>query len=116
MTKDNHICPLAHTDHDGDIMCGMVPIPCLAFDCERWTYKKENDMPALEQWGSNWQSQIGFNFNKFFEKSDEVSLAHEVAELRKEIAALRAELAPVPSLIVTGRQAIDEFKRLVKGK
>ena len=29
-----------------------------------------------------------------------------------EIAALRAELAPVPSLIVTGRQALDEFKRL----
>lgn len=42
----------------------------------------------------------------------EPNLAHEVAELRKEIAALRAELAPVPSLIVTGRQALDEFKRL----
>lgn len=40
------------------------------------------------------------------------NLAYEVAELRKEIAALRAELAPVPSLIVTGRQALDEFKRL----
>ena len=72
-------------------------------------------MPALEQWGSNWQSQIGFNFNKFFEKSDELSLAHEVAQLRKEIATLRAELAPVPSLIVTGRQALGEFKRLMKG-
>jgi len=100
-------------DQDGDIMCGMVPIPCLMWDCERWTYKKENDMPSPEQWG-NWR--IGFNFNKFFEKSDELDLAHEVASLRKEIAALRAELAPVPSLIVTGRQAIDEFKRLVKGK
>ena len=42
----------------------------------------------------------------------EPNLAHEVAELRKEIAALRAELAPVPSLIMTGRQALDEFKRL----
>lgn len=42
----------------------------------------------------------------------EPNLAHEIAELRKEIAALRAELAPVPSLIVTGRQALDEFKRL----
>ena len=40
------------------------------------------------------------------------ALAHEVAELRKEIAALRAELTPVPSLIVTGRLALDEFKRL----
>jgi hypothetical protein len=26
--------------------------------------------------------------------------------------ALRTELAPVPSLIVTGRQSLDEFKRL----
>ncbi len=43
---------------------------------------------------------------------DEANFAHEVAELRKEIAALRAELAPVPSLIVTGRQALGEFKRL----
>lgn len=42
----------------------------------------------------------------------EAHLAHEVAELRKEIAALRTELVPVPSLIVTGRQALDEFKRL----
>lgn len=40
------------------------------------------------------------------------SLAQEIAELRQEIAALRAELAPVPSLIVTGRQALDEFKKL----
>lgn len=40
------------------------------------------------------------------------ALAYEVAELRKEIAALRAELAPVPSLILTGREALDEFKRL----
>lgn len=42
----------------------------------------------------------------------EPNIAHELAELRKEIAALRAELSPVPSLIVTGRQALDEFKRL----
>lgn len=40
------------------------------------------------------------------------NLAQEISELRLEIAALRAELAPVPSLIVTGRQAIDEFKKL----
>lgn len=48
---------------------------------------------------------------KMWEQS-EPDLAHEIAELRKEIAALRTELAPVPSLIVTGRQALDEFKRL----
>lgn len=49
---------------------------------------------------------------KLCEQDEPFDLAHEVAELRKEIAALRAELAPVPSLIVTGRQALDEFKRL----
>ena len=49
---------------------------------------------------------------KALNDKSEPNLAHEVAELRKEIAALRAELAPVPSLIVTGRQALDEFKRL----
>jgi len=72
-------------------------------------------MPTPEQLVNRWQGQIGFNLNKFFEKSDELSLAHEVAQLRKEIATLRAELAPVPSLIVTGRQALGEFKRLMKG-
>lgn len=46
------------------------------------------------------------------QSNPEIDLAHEVAALRKEIAALRAELAPVPSLIVTGRQALDAFKRL----
>jgi len=46
----NHLCPLvAHTDQDGDIMCDMVPIPCLMFDCERWTYKKENDEEVMEK-------------------------------------------------------------------
>ena len=40
------------------------------------------------------------------------SLAQEIAELRQEIATLRAALAPVPSLIVTGRKALDEFKKL----
>ncbi len=51
--------------------------------------------------------------NAFMRKpTDNDALAYEVAELRKEIYALRAELAPVPSLILTGRQALDEFKRL----
>ena len=49
---------------------------------------------------------------EMFARSSENALANEIVELRKEIAALRAELAPVPSLIVTGKQALDEFKRL----
>ena len=55
------------------------------------------------------------HFTKMLESmldKSEPNLAHEVAELRKEIAALRAELIPIPSLIVTGRQALDEFKKL----
>lgn len=39
-------------------------------------------------------------------------LADEIAALRQEIAALRAELAPVPSLILTGRNVVEEFRRL----
>lgn len=44
----------------------------------------------------------------------EVVLAQEIAALRGEIRELRQELAPVPSLIVTGRQALDEFQRLTR--
>lgn len=40
------------------------------------------------------------------------SLAGEIAALRTEIAGLRAALVPVPSLIITGQQVLDEFKRL----
>jgi predicted metal-dependent hydrolase len=47
--------------------------------------------------------------------TSESALAHEVAELRREIQALRQDLAPVPSLILTGRAALDEFKRLTQG-
>jgi hypothetical protein len=43
------------------------------------------------------------------------NITHEISQLRNEIAALRAELAPVPSLILTGRKIIDEFERLQKG-
>lgn len=40
------------------------------------------------------------------------SLSREIAALREDIADLRAALIPVPSLILTGQQALDEFKRL----
>ncbi|MBK8184312.1 MAG: hypothetical protein IPK63_16105 [Candidatus Competibacteraceae bacterium] len=65
------------------------------------------------------QQQSWADINRLFANPDipkdifgspKENLAHEIAELRLEIAALRAELAPVPSLIVTGQQALDEFK------
>jgi hypothetical protein len=52
----------------------------------------------------------------FAQHSGDADLAHEVAQLRKEIAALRAELAPVHSLILTGRQHLDEFKKLSRAE
>lgn len=42
-------------------------------------------------------------------------LTAQIIALREEIAALRRDLAPVPSLIVTGREALDEFKRMKGG-
>lgn len=36
----------------------------------------------------------------------------EVRALRQDIKELRALLEPVPSLIATGRDVLDEFKRL----
>lgn len=41
-------------------------------------------------------------------------LAAEVAALRREVAALHEALIPVPSLIQTGRDVLDEFKRLTR--
>jgi hypothetical protein len=49
------------------------------------------------------------------EREQQSGLAYEVAELRREIQALRQDLSPVPSLILTGRAALDEFKRLTQG-
>lgn len=42
-------------------------------------------------------------------------LAGEIAALRREIAELRTALAPAPSLILCGQQAIDELKRITRG-
>ncbi|HFI2151556.1 TPA: hypothetical protein ACL1SC_006616, partial [Pseudomonas aeruginosa] len=42
-------------------------------------------------------------------------LAGEIASLRNEISELRAALVPVPSLIMTGQHALDEFKRITRG-
>jgi hypothetical protein len=42
----------------------------------------------------------------------ELTLVHEVAQLRREIQALRQELCPSPDQIITGRAAMAEFQRL----
>ena len=49
---------------------------------------------------------------KAMDRDQQSGLAHEVAELRRDIQALRQDLAPVPGLILTVRAALDEFKRL----
>lgn len=39
-------------------------------------------------------------------------LCELIEELQHEIRELRAVLQPVPSMILTGRQVIEEFKRI----
>ena len=50
-------------------------------------------------------------FNRHF-VSDEDALVTEMRALRQDIAQLLAQLAPVPSLILTGREVLDEFKKI----
>ena len=44
--------------------------------------------------------------------AQQINLAGEIAALRMEIAELRAALVPIPTLILTGQQALDEFRRM----
>jgi uncharacterized small protein (DUF1192 family) len=41
-------------------------------------------------------------------------LMREIALLREEIAALRTELTPLSSLIITGKEAVEQFKFLMR--
>ena len=52
------------------------------------------------------------DFLRSIAKKEDGDLAAEIAALRRDIADLRAALVPVPSLIATGREVLDEFKRL----
>lgn len=74
-------------------------------------------MPAPDQKHENERSRsfMADIMDRLTAPTPEAQLAHEVAELRREIQALRQELAPVPGLILTGRAALDEFKRLTRG-
>lgn len=67
-------------------------------------------MPTPDQ-KAPWQQAMPNALKKIFEQN-EPDLVKEIVGLRKEIAALRSELKPVPSLILTGRQVLDEFKKL----
>lgn len=71
-------------------------------------------MPAPDQKHENQRGHAMAKdiMERLMSPTPESQLAHEVAELRREIQALRHELAPVPGLILTGRAALDEFKRL----
>jgi hypothetical protein len=50
-----------------------------------------------------------------FMKGSEDHLIDEVRALRHDIQKLRADLKPVESLILTGQQVAEEFKRLAGG-
>ena len=47
-------------------------------------------------------------------KNESDCLLEEVRALRQEIAELRQALVPVPSVILIGRQALEEFKKLTQ--
>lgn len=73
-------------------------------------------MPAPDQKHENQRGRpfITDIMERLTAPTPEAQLAQEVAELRREIQALRQDLAPVPGLILTGRAALDEFKRLTQ--
>lgn len=72
-------------------------------------------MPAYDQKPPE-QAREAMDAIRQFMQPNQNELAAQICALREEIAALRSELAPVPSLIVTGREALDEFKRLKGGE
>ena len=67
-------------------------------------------MPAPEQKPQNNPAFLAML--ESMQPDQPMGLQAEVAALRAEIRELREDLAPVPSLILTGRQVLDEFKRL----
>lgn len=55
---------------------------------------------------------ISAGFPNLSERGQQRGLSDDIAALRAEIAELRAALVPVPSLILTGQKALDEFRRM----
>lgn len=73
-------------------------------------------MPHPNHRSPNFKLDDPFSMFAKNDKELQADLLIEISQLRKEIAKLREDLVPVPSLIVIGRQAIDEFERLSKGR
>lgn len=55
---------------------------------------------------------VAAGFPQMPSRGQQPDLSADIAALRREIAELRTALVPVPSLILTGQQALDEFKRM----
>lgn len=55
---------------------------------------------------------VACGFPQMPTRGQQSDLSADIAALRREISELRAALMPVPSLILTGQQALDEFKRM----
>ena len=55
---------------------------------------------------------VACGFPQMPTRGQQSDLSADIAALRRDIAELRTALVPVPSLILTGQQALDEFKRM----
>ena len=55
---------------------------------------------------------VACGFPQMPTRGQQPDLSADIAALRRDIAELRTALVPVPSLILTGQQALDEFKRM----
>lgn len=71
-----------------------------------------NEMRPQKLTGKHEEMLVACGFPQSPTRGQQPDLSADIAALRREIAELRVALVPVPSLILTGQQALDEFKRM----